>query len=214
MVKVKICGITNLDDALMAADLGADALGFNFYERSLRYISPRKARQIINKLPSFIQTVGIFIEDSPKEINEICDYAGITTVQLHDEKMSLKDTLKVVPRIVKTFRVHSKFQVSEVKWFYEKTGVNAFLFDAYHEKMLGGTGKQIQIELAKKLTASVEKYAYVIIAGGLNEKNVQSVVKTVKPYAIDVASGIESDIGKKDPKKMKQFIERAKSVLR
>ncbi len=212
MVKVKICGITNLDDALAAAEFGADALGFNFYERSLRYISPRKARQIIDKLPSFIQTVGIFIDDSPKEINAICDYVGITAAQLHDETMSLKDTLKVVPRIIKTFRVHSKFQVSEVKWFYEKTGVNTFLFDAYHEKMLGGTGKQIQIELAKKLTASVEKYGYVVIAGGLNETNVEKVVKAVKPYAIDVASGIESDIGKKDLRKMKQFIERAKSA--
>jgi phosphoribosylanthranilate isomerase len=90
--------------------------------------------------------------------------------------------------------------------------VNTFLFDAYHEKMLGGTGKQIQIDLAKKLTASVEKYGYVVIAGGLNETNVEKVVKAVKPYAIDVASGIESDIGKKDLRKMKQFIERAKSA--
>ncbi|MCS6989596.1 MAG: phosphoribosylanthranilate isomerase [Chloroherpetonaceae bacterium] len=211
MVKVKICGITNLDDALAAADFGADALGFNFYERSLRYISPRKAKKIIDKLPSFVQTVGVFVDDTPKEINEICDYAGIATAQLHDEKMSLKDTLKVVPRVVKTFRVHSKFQVSEVKWFYEKTGVNTFLFDAYHEKMLGGTGKQIQIELAKKLASSVEKFGYVVIAGGLNEDNVQKVIKAVKPYAIDVASGVESDIGKKDHKKLKRFIERAKT---
>lgn len=213
MVKVKICGITNLDDALAAADFGADALGFNFYERSLRYISPRKARKIIDKLPSFVQTVGVFIEDSPKEINDICDYAGISTAQLHDEKMSLKDALKVVPRIIKTFRPHSKFQVSEVKWFHDKTGVNTFLFDAYHDKMLGGTGKQIPIDLAKKIARAVEKFGYVAIAGGLTDENVQSVVKAVKPYAVDVASGVESDIGKKDHKKMKRFIERAKADL-
>lgn len=214
MVKVKICGVTSLGDALAAAEFGADALGFNFYERSLRYISPRKARQIIDQLPAFVQTVGVFVDDSSKEINAICDYAGITVAQLHDETMSLKESLKVVPRILKTFRVHSKFQVSEAKWFYEKTGVNTFLFDAFHEKMLGGTGKQIQIHLAKKLTASVEKYGYAMIAGGLNEKNVQQVVREVKPYAVDVASGIETDIGKKDHKRMKLFIERAKSALR
>jgi phosphoribosylanthranilate isomerase len=212
MTKVKICGITQLDDALAAADFGADALGFNFYERSLRYISPRKARQIIAKLPSFIQTVGIFVDDLPKEINSICDYAGITIAQLHDESLSIKETLKVTPRVLKTFRVHSTFEVGDIAWFHERTGINTFLFDAFHEKMLGGTGKQIQTGLAKKLISATKKFGYAIIAGGLNELNVSDIVQKVKPYGVDVASGIESDIGKKDLKRMKAFIELAKST--
>lgn len=212
MVKVKICGITNLEDALLACDYGADALGFNFYERSSRYISPRKARQIIQKLPSFIQTVGIFVGDSPEQINDICGETGITLAQLHDDTLSVQAVRDISVRVLKTFRVHSKFKVSDVKKFHQQTGINNFLFDAFHEKMLGGTGKQIQAEQAAKLTAFVSKFGFSVIAGGLNEKNVKQLIKTVQPYGVDVASGIEAEIGKKDPEKMRLFIKRTKSA--
>jgi phosphoribosylanthranilate isomerase len=211
MTKVKICGITNLEDAERACEYGADALGFNFYERSLRYISPRKARLIIDKLPSFVQTVGIFVEDTPKEINAIAEYVGITMVQVHSE-LSIKDTLKIMPRAMKTFRVKSDFDVTDVKWFYDRTGIGTFLFDAYHEKLLGGTGKQMSLAQAKKICSTVEKFAYPIIAGGLNETNVSQFVAACKPYGVDVATGIEAAIGKKDKTKLKLFIERAKAA--
>ncbi|MBC8043266.1 MAG: phosphoribosylanthranilate isomerase, partial [Rhizobacter sp.] len=97
-------------------------------------------------------------------------------------------------------------------WYFERTGINTFLFDAFHEKMQGGTGKQIKAEQAKQIVEGVSKYASAVIAGGLNEKNVAGIVKAVRPYGIDVASGIESAIGKKDHRKMKHFIERARSV--
>lgn len=211
MVKVKICGITNLEDALLACEYGADALGFNFYERSLRYISPRKARQIINKLPSFVQTVGIFVGDSPDVVDDICSETGITLAQLHDDTLSVQAMRSLSVRVLKTFRVQSKFKVTEVKKFHQQTGINNFLFDAFHEKMLGGTGKQIQTEQAAKITTFVAKFGYPVIAGGLNEKNVGQVVKAVRPYAVDVASGIEAEVGRKDPEKMRLFIKRAKS---
>lgn len=214
MVKVKICGITNLDDALAACDCGADALGFNFYERSLRYISPRKARKIIDQLPAFVQTVGIFVEDTPDEINAICEETGITLVQAHDEKMSIKDLLHIKPRLMKTFRIGAAFKVSDVKWYFERTGINTFLFDAFHDKLLGGTGKRIEVEQAKKINESVSKYASCVIAGGLTDENVAKIVKAVRPYGVDVASGIESDIGKKDRLKLKRFIERAKAAIK
>ncbi|NTW48929.1 MAG: phosphoribosylanthranilate isomerase [Chlorobiales bacterium] len=212
MVKVKICGITNLEDALLACDYGADALGFNFYERSSRYIAPRKARQIIQKLPSFIQTVGIFVGDTPEGINEICSETGISLAQLHDDTLLVQAVRSISVRVLKTFRVQPGFKVTDVKKFYQQTGINNFLFDAFHEKILGGTGKQIQAEQAAKLTAFVSKFGYSVIAGGLNEKNIKQVVKAVQPYAVDVASGIEAEVGKKDPEKMRLFIKRAKSA--
>lgn len=212
MVKVKICGITNIDDALLACECGADALGFNFYERSSRYISPRKARQIIQKLPPFIQTVGIFVGDAPDVINEICSETGISLAQLHDDTISVRAVQSISVRVLKTFRVQPNFKVTDVKKFHQQTGINNFLFDAFHEKMLGGTGKQIQTDQAAKLTAFVSKFGFAVMAGGLNEKNVKQVIKAVHPYAVDVASGIELEPGKKDPKKMQLFIKRAKSV--
>jgi phosphoribosylanthranilate isomerase len=212
MVKIKICGITNLSDALAAADFGADAIGFNFYERSLRYISPRNAKKIIDKLPSFIHTVGVFVDDTPKEINTICDYAGITIAQLHDDAFTIQETLKVVPRVMKTFRVHSKFDAREAERFYRKTGVNTMLFETRHEKMLGGTRKEIIPDVTRRVVREVGADIFSIVSGGLNEKNVQSVIESVKPYGIDIVTGIESDIGKKNHRAMKRFIEKAKSV--
>ncbi len=212
MTKVKICGITNLDDALLAAQAGADALGFIFYKKSPRYIAPRCAKKIIDCLPPFVQAVGVFVNHSPDEINRICRTTGISIVQEHSDAMPIKDVRKISARVLKVFRVGSDFDVKQVERFYKQAGVNGFLFDAFHDKLLGGTGVQIDTQRAARIAKDVSRFGYAIIAGGLNTENVQSVVQAVQPYGVDASSGVEKSVGRKDAKKVRLFIEKAKSV--
>jgi phosphoribosylanthranilate isomerase len=212
MTKVKICGITNLDDALLAAHAGADALGFIFYKKSPRYIAPKSAKKIIDVLPPFVQAVGVFVNHSPDEINHICRTTGISIVQEHSDAMSVKDVRKISARVLKVFRVGSDFDVKQAEQFYRQTGVSRFLFDAFHDKLLGGTGVQIDTQRAARIAKNVSKFGYAVFAGGLNAENVQSMVQVVQPYGVDVSSGVEKRVGKKDAKKVRLFIERAKSV--
>jgi len=208
MTNVKICGITNLEDALVATKLGADALGFNFYERSPRYISPEQAGEINNVLPKKILKVGVFVNESVENIVRIAEIAQLDAAQLHgDETPEFVDRLKRLLniQIIKALQVTPNFQANAVL----DTRYDAILLDAYSSNARGGTGESFDWEVAVAISHSVEK---LYLAGGLNPDNVQRAAAVVRPYTVDVASGVESSPGKKDPKKLRAFIANAKNA--
>lgn len=200
MTLIKICGITNLEDALMAIEAGTDALGFNFYKKSPRYIEPAKTREIIERLPSSILNVGVFVnEDSAKDVERIAYEAKLNAVQLHgDEMPSYCSELKSL-RVIKAFRVNSKFRPEEVLEFE----VDSILLDTYSRRMKGGTGKIFDWEVAKE---TQKLFPRLFLAGGLTPENVAEAIKQIKPYAVDACSGLEISNGKKYAIKVESFI--------
>jgi phosphoribosylanthranilate isomerase len=197
MVRVKICGITNLDDAIMAVEAGADALGFVFFEGSSRYISPEQASVIIHELPPFVKSVGLFVNEELKAVNIIADQCGLDIIQLHGDESPLFCN-SVKRRVVKAFRVKDESSLNKIAE-YE---VAAILLDAWSPIAHGGTGTTFNWEIAAKAAAS----NCIILAGGLTPENVEEAIKVVKPYAVDVSSGVESSPGKKSSDKLKDFI--------
>ncbi len=207
MVRVKICGITEKDDAFKAVKFGADALGFVFYKKSPRYLSASRARNIIEVLPPLVTTVGVFVNDRLGAISDIASFCGLNVVQLHgDEDHHYCHRLKRYNfKIIKAFRVDAAFDFEQVK----KYDVDGFLFDAFQEDAYGGTGKSFNWELLRKADLKVP----FILSGGLTQENVMEAVQCVKPYGVDVSSGVELEPGKKDHRKMMAFIQNAKSVV-
>lgn len=196
-MRVKICGITNLEDALHAVKCGADALGFVFYDKSPRYISPDKARKIIEALPPFVERVGLFVNESVEEINTICQHAKISTAQIHfevDEEFLDSISEQTLPVI----RAKS---AEDIEIFADRYR----LVDAYCEAY-GGIGKRLNLEWFEGIDCSK-----IILAGGLNAENI-SEVRSFGFYGVDVSSGVELKKGKKDPQKVEQFIKNAKSL--
>ncbi len=205
MVKVKICGITNLEDALIAVEYGADALGFIFYEKSSRYITPENVQEIIKELPPFVTTVGVFVNEAIGKIREIKRTTAIDAVQLHGDETP--ETCKALGnKVVKVFRVNQKW--SDIGEQLSRYSVSAYLLDTHREGLPGGTGEAFDWDAATE----AKKYGRVILAGGLTPDNVSDAVKKVRPFAVDVASGVEERPGKKNLKKVKEFIERAKCI--
>lgn len=202
-MKIKICGITNFEDALSAANYGADALGFVFFKDSPRYIEPENAKEIISYLPPFITTVGVFVNEEPAKIRQIMEFAGINILQLHGDE--LPAICKIWPRVIKAFRVSTLIDLKPL----EKYRTSANLLDTYSPDVFGGTGRTFNWDIA----VEAKRYGLVILSGGLNSENVEQAIKWVSPYAIDVSSGIEQYKGKKDIKKMREFIVRAKAAL-
>ncbi len=201
MLKIKICGITNYDDASMAADLGADALGFIFAS-SPRKTDPDNAKKIISRLPSFIKTVGVFVNEDIKKITDIAAYCGLDNIQLHgNEPPEACEFL--MPRTIKALRIKSKSTPEEYSGYTGR--VRAFLLDTYSEKEAGGTGKTFNWDIAVKIKSLGVP---IILAGGLNTGNIKEAIVKVKPYAIDVSTGIEERPGKKDHSLMKELFER------
>ncbi|NTV28993.1 MAG: phosphoribosylanthranilate isomerase [Candidatus Omnitrophica bacterium] len=200
-VRVKICGITNKDDAFKAIKFGADALGFVFYKKSPRYVSPSRARNIVEILPPFVSVVGVFVDEKIGAIRDIAGFVGLNAIQLHgEEDHHFCHRLKryQVLRIIKGFRVNEAFDFAAVKKF----DVDGYLFDTYQEGVAGGTGKVFNWELLKR----AEVPGPVILSGGLTPENVQEAVRTVKPFAVDVSSGVEATPGQKDHHKLQTFI--------
>jgi phosphoribosylanthranilate isomerase len=208
MTKVKICGITNLEDALLSAKFGADMLGFNFYEMSPRYIDPDKVREIADHLLEDILKVGVFVNASVEKLCEIAVIVGLDAIQLHGEETpGFVTELKAETglEILKAFRVSPEFASTDVLAYK----ADAILLDAYSPYKHGGTGETFNWEIARNLQS--ELYP-IYLAGGLTPGNVEDAVKTVRPYAVDVTSGVESSPGEKDPKKLEAFINNAKNA--
>lgn len=196
MIKVKICGITNLEDAMMAIEAGADALGFVFFHKSPRNIFPEKAAGIISRLPPFVQTVGLFVNEDPATVNATADLCGLDLVQLHGEE-SPEFCRAVKRRVIKAFRVKDMTSLAEI----DNYQVAAFLLDAWSPSAQGGTGRTFNWEIAAAAAASYR----IILAGGLTPENVAEAVQKVKPYAVDVSSGVESGPGIKDAELVQRF---------
>ena len=208
MTKVKICGITNLKDARFALDCGADELGFNFYKKSKRYIAPAAAATIVEQLSIDTRTVGVFVNEPIETVLDISRSLGLLGVQLHGDEDKLyirKLLLNSMLFVIKAFRVAPGFVISSaVNWkaTYE-------LFDAFSPHERGGTGRSLDWEeLGIEVQSWFPDSAY--LAGGLTPDNVVSAIRMVRPYAVDVASGVESSPGKKDRNKLEAFIRNAK----
>ncbi|MEE9120837.1 MAG: phosphoribosylanthranilate isomerase [Syntrophobacteria bacterium] len=197
-VRIKICGITNKEDALAAAHLGADALGFIFAP-SPRKISAERAREIIKALPPFIKTVGVFVDEDPERVSTIAAMCGLDVLQLHGSE-SIDYCSSFDRRVIKAVRLRSRDDLENLSKYVNV--VDALLLDTYVPNKLGGTG----ITFDWKLAVEARRYGRIILAGGLNPENVAAAISMVKPYAVDASSGLEQSPGVKDHEKMAQFI--------
>ncbi len=202
---MKICGITNLEDALAAIDAGCDAVGFAFYKKSPRYIAPEKAAEIINRLPPFVMPVAIFVNEREEKIRDIMFTTGIKVVQFHGEE-SPEFCERFATRAIKAFQVKDKESLKHMVHYH----VSALLLDSYREGLRGGTGVTFDWHLA----VVAKTFGRVILAGGLTPENVAEAVKLVQPYAVDVAGGVEKEKGIKDYGKIKKFISEVRKAAR
>ena len=205
-VRVKVCGITNVKDALAAARAGADMLGFNFYKTSPRYVRPEKVREIIEQLPSAVLNVGVFVNHgSPEAVASITEASGTTAVQLHgEESPAFCDALRNYP-VIKALRVRDKFRSREISEYQ----TDAILLDTFSSKARGGTGEMFDWSVAQEARETV---ARLFLAGGLTPANVSEAVRMVRPYAVDVCSSVESSPGHKDERRLCEFIAAAKNA--
>jgi len=205
LVRVKICGITNLEDAAAAVEAGADALGFVFYGNSPRYISPKDARSIISELPPFVTVVGVFVDEEAGRVREIAAGAGLGVVQLHGHETP-DYCADMGLSVIKALRVRGERDILEMASY----NVAAFLLDTYKKGQMGGTGEVFDWDLAVKAVG--EGRGPVILSGGLSPENVAGAVEKVGPYAVDVSSGVESSPGIKNKELVRSFIREAKKV--
>ena len=203
MVKVKICGITNLEDAQAAAEAGADALGFVFYPDSPRFIDPGNARAIIAKLPVFITSVGVFVDESEELIRRIIREGGIQILQFHGSESPVLCT-RFREKVIKAIRIKDEESISEMQMY----DVDTFLLDTYLDCAKGGTGKTFNWKYAEM----AKENGRIILSGGLNPSNIGDAVRKLKPYGVDVSSGVEISPGKKDHVKIREFVREAKKV--
>ncbi len=201
--RVKICGITSSEDALAAVAAGADALGFVFYAKSPRAVSPEQAAAIIHSLPPFVTTVGLFVNAERARIESTVLGCGLDAIQLHGDE-SPQDCLYSGCRVIKALRIKDSASLERAA-DYEVSGL---LFDAWSDRVYGGSGEVFDWHLLKDFAS----HHPVILAGGLNPENVADAIRQVRPYAVDVSSGVELSPGKKDLIKVAEFIRQVRSV--
>ena len=192
---VKICGTTNLKDALLSVELGADALGFIFYDKSKRFIHYDKAKAIIEHLPQSVLKVGVFVNSTVEEVNSAAERIGLTMFQLHGDETPLH-ARQIEKPVIKSFRVDNKFNFALLHEYENCT----FLLDNFSKKEIGGTGKSFDWSLIPN-----ELKNKIILAGGVSSKNIEEIFINIKPYAVDLVSSVEKFPGKKDEEKLKDF---------
>jgi len=201
MIRIKICGITNLADAKAATDAGANALGFNFYEKSLRRVVTADAAQIRAKLPKEIEAVGVFVNAKPADINSLRAFVRFDAAQLHgDETPEIVSRVASSLPVIKAFRVDANFALTTLNRY---AAAFAFLLDGARAGQYGGTGQTTDWDLARCAATSHR----IILSGGLKVENVAEAIRIVHPYGVDVASGLETKPGKKDHARLKEFID-------
>ncbi len=200
MLKAKICGITDTKDALLAASLGAWALGFIFYKKSKRFVGPYKATKIIADLPPFVTPVGVFVDQNQGAVKEIAEFCGLRVLQFHgDETPEFCKRFKTY-KIIKAFRVKEDFNIDLLRPY--KSLVSAFLFDRHEEGVPGGTGKTFDWKLIKE----AKNFGVpIILSGGVHSNNVRTAFEEIRPYAVDVSSGVEDAPGKKSERSLTEF---------
>jgi phosphoribosylanthranilate isomerase len=208
-VRIKICGITNWADARCASEAGADFLGFNFYPRSPRYIEPARARSIVRRLPKNVASVGIFVNEPVENLVRIATAAGVKYVQLHGEETAasvsrLRRMLGPV-KIIKAIRVRGAADVRKAARFH---GASAILLDGFEPRRRGGTGRVFDWSFAARENGK----ARMFLAGGLTPENVTEAIRVVRPYAVDVCSGVETSPGRKDRAKIRALMRAVNGV--
>ena len=197
MTRVKICGITSVEDAAAAVEAGADALGFVFVPRTPRLVHPEVAARIVEGLPPFVTTVGVFVDQPLDEVLGIAGRCRLQAVQLHGEES--EDYSRRIPlRVIKAIRVRDGRDLCPIQTY----PADAFLLDAFVEGQTGGTGTSIPWDLARQAKGK----APIILSGGLKPETVAQAVRTVRPYGVDVSSGVETSPGRKDHQKVREFI--------
>ncbi len=202
MVKIKVCGITNIEDALLALSLGVDAVGFVFAE-SERRITPVNAKKIIDELPQSILKVGVFVDEEEKRTREILKLCRLDMLQFHGDE-SPSHILRFRERVIKSFRIEDEDSLKAIPNYK----ASAYLLDTYSSEVYGGTGEVFNWDLA----VEAKKFGPIILSGGLNPDNVVEAIKKVKPWAVDVSSGVESSPGKKDPQKLEEFVKKVRGI--
>lgn len=206
MVRIKICGITNLEDALEIAGLKPGALGFVFYKKSPRYIEPQKAKEIILQIPESIKKVGVFVNEREGRIKRIARELKLDMLQLHgDESPEFCKRFRNY-KVIKGIRVKNKDSLRDLK----KYPVWAFLFDTYQKNLFGGTGRKFDWGIIKNIKLRQKN---VFLSGGLDAANVKEAIRLIKPNWVDVCGSVEIRPGKKDYKKVKEFIKAARKWL-
>lgn len=203
MVKVKICGLMNVEDALSAVKAGADALGFVF-AAGRHQVTPEQARAIIAALPPFVNIVGVFVNEDAAVVNRIADFCRLDTLQFQGDE-SPEYCASFARRVIKGFKVKDKSVAAR----FESYDVAAYLLDSYVPGQSGGTGRTFDWELVRGLSAPRP----IILAGGLTPANVADAIAMVRPFAVDVSSGVENETGHKDAQKMNEFVRQAKAGL-
>jgi phosphoribosylanthranilate isomerase len=199
MVEVKICGITNINDAYVAIKCGADALGFIFYPKSQRYVAPERAKEIIQKLPHEIIKVGVFVNHEIHEVKEIVKFCGLNLIQLHGDESPEYCAQFPKSSLIKAVSCRLEEDIRKLRNY----SVRAILVDGREQGHYGGTGKNLDWRLAIK----IKETHPLILAGGLNKENIRKAIETVRPQVVDINSGVELSPGKKDPDKIRDIIE-------
>lgn len=208
MVRVKICGITNEDDARAACEAGANSLGFNFYKESPRHVTAAEVARFRAQLPENVETVGVFVNAGQSDIVKICDLLKLDAVQLHGDETPLRVAeLAATIQVIKAFRVGPDFLVETLD---EYAKASAYLLDAAETGQYGGTGRTNDWTLARSAACTRR----IILAGGLKAENVAAAIHFVRPYGVDVASGVESKPGRKDRERLRRFIEEVRRAER
>ena len=205
--KVKICGITNSQDSQVAVNAGADALGFVFYKQSPRYVKPKIVKSIVAELPPFVLTVGVFVNEELAIVRDIMVECGLALAQLHgDETPAFCEALG--RPVLRGIRLRDRGTFLAMAEYKGRAGVRGFVVDAFSESAFGGTGQISDWSLAAEAAQS----SPILLAGGLTPENVQEAIQNVRPYGVDVSSGVEASPGKKDPAKVMAFVRVAKLV--
>ena len=216
MTWIKICGTTNLEDALTAVDAGADALGFVFYDKSPRKLDLESAREIVEKLPLNIEKVGVFVDEPVAKILRTVARAGLTAAQLHGVNSRKPEFIRALTtgRDLKVFLVLPATEISSgLDWPENReTGISAVFFDSGTPQLPGGTGRTFDWKAAASGIQSIGERLKVVVGGGLNSTNVADAIRILKPWGADVASGVEASPGKKDPEKVRAFIDAVRKI--
>src|SRR5579864_4042215 len=219
MTWVKICGMTNLEDALVAVDAGADAVGFVFYENSPRCVTVESAREIVAKLPGKVDKVGVFVNEPSERVSAVADEAGLTAVQFHGdeyrnpEQYSLRGKTFFCLPVVDTLRA-MRGQSGSFSGIPRFPKDSAILLDSGNQDQRGGTGRTFAWGEAHAFVSLLQKLYPVVIAGGLRSSNVGWAVEYLKPWGVDVASGVEACPGKKDREKVRAFVKAVREIDR
>jgi len=206
MVKVKICGITNLQDAQAAVEAGCDALGFVFYKRSPRYIAPEKAKEIIKQISKQVIKVGVFVNTEEKTIKNIAKLCGLDILQFHGNESPKFCQRFRHYKIIKAFRIKNRIGSKNIL----KYRASAYLFDAFVKSRPGGTGRKFDWSLIRDIIDDIKRP--IFLSGGLTKDNVKVAIKVINPDWVDVSSSVEIRPGKKDMEKIKKFVDIVKSM--